>query len=107
MRSIYANLGDPCELLSRCIDPPDDTSVDHALEELISTGAVVVSKKTKTAKEDDDWIRGSISVYEYEVTRLGTVLAQLPLDFHYGLLVVYGAIFGSLNDAIIIAGKYF
>ncbi|CAG8556777.1 15728_t:CDS:10 [Funneliformis mosseae] len=100
LRSIYANLGDPRELLSHCIDPPDDNAVDYALEDLEITGAVV---SKEIAKEEDDWVQGSIVSYEYEVTRLGTVLAQLPLDLHSGLLVVYGAIFGSLYDTIIIA----
>ena len=105
LRSIYANLGDPRELLSHCLDPPDDTAVDYAIEDLEATGAVI--KSNKIAKEVDDWIQGSEISYEYEVTRLGTVLARLPLDLHSGLLVVYGAIFGSLYDTMIIAGNYY
>ncbi|CAB4374827.1 unnamed protein product [Rhizophagus irregularis] len=101
LRSIYANLGDPRELLSHCLDPPDDTAVDYAIEDLEATGAVI--KSSKISKEVDDWVQGSVLSCEYEVTRLGTVLAQLPLDLHSGLLVVYGTIFGSLYDAMIIA----
>ncbi|GES75825.1 probable ATP-dependent RNA helicase spindle-E [Rhizophagus clarus] len=101
LRSIYANLGDPRELLSHCLDPPDDTAVDYAIEDLEATGAVI--KSSKISKEVDDWIQGSVITYEYEVTRLGAVLAQLPLDLHSGLLVVYGAIFGSLYDTMVIA----
>ena len=104
LRSIYANLGDPRELLSHCLDPPDVTSVNNAIEDLEATGAVIKSREI--AKEDDGWIQGSVISYEYEVTRLGTVLAQLPLDLHSGLLVVYGAIFGCLYDAMIIAGNF-
>ncbi|CAH1764356.1 12892_t:CDS:10 [Entrophospora sp. SA101] len=102
LRCIYGNLGDPRELLSHCIDPPDDTAVEYALEDLETTGAVTKSKEN--IKESDDWVQGSLVTYEYEVTRLGTILAQVPLDIHSGLLVVYGAIFGALYDCMIIAG---
>lgn len=103
MRCIYANFGDPRELLSHCIDPPEDMAVDRALDDLESTGAVI--RTNELFKESDDWIHGDKVSYEYGVTRLGTVLAQLPLDLHSGLLVVYGALFGALYDALIIAGK--
>ncbi|CAG8575612.1 381_t:CDS:2, partial [Racocetra fulgida] len=83
-------------------DPPDDTAVDYALEDLEATGAV--TKSVPIIRETDDWVQGSITTYEYEVTRLGSILAQLPIDLHSGLLVVYGAIFGSLYDTMIIAG---
>ncbi|CAG8514169.1 20727_t:CDS:10 [Dentiscutata erythropus] len=101
LRCIYANFGDPRTLLSHCIDPPDDTAVDYALEDLETTGAV--TKSNPIIKETDDWVQGSVITYEYEVTRLGSILAQLPIDLHSGLLVVYGAIFGSLYDTMIIA----
>ncbi|RHZ52792.1 hypothetical protein Glove_457g47 [Diversispora epigaea] len=101
LRCIYANFGDPRELLSHCIDPPEDMAVDYALEDLESTGAVI--KTHEHFKENGDWIHGDKVSYEYEVTRLGTVLAQLPLDLHSGLLVVYGALFGALYDTLIIA----
>ncbi|RIB06754.1 P-loop containing nucleoside triphosphate hydrolase protein [Gigaspora rosea] len=101
LRCIYANFGDPRTLLSRCVDPPDDTAVDYALEDLETTGAV--TKSNPIIRETDDWVQGSVITYEYEVTRLGSILAQLPIDLHSGLLVVYGAIFGSLYDTMIIA----
>ncbi|CAG8623107.1 16876_t:CDS:10, partial [Gigaspora margarita] len=82
-------------------DPPDDTAVDYALEDLETTGAV--TKSNPIIRETDDWVQGSVITYEYEVTRLGSILAQLPIDLHSGLLVVYGAIFGSLYDTMIIA----
>jgi HrpA-like RNA helicase len=102
LRSIYANLGDPRELLSHCIDPPDDTAVDLALTDLQTAGAIIEARDV--IEESDDWICGSRLSCEYQVTRLGAVLAQLPLDLHSGLLVVYGAVFGALEDAVIIAG---
>ncbi|CAG8629818.1 5651_t:CDS:10, partial [Acaulospora morrowiae] len=101
LRCIYATFGDPRELLSHCIDPPDDTAVDYALEDLEATGAVI--KTNETFREYDDHAQGNKPSYEYEVTRLGAILAQLPLDLHSGLLVVYGALFGVLYDAMIIA----
>ncbi|CAH1756838.1 1671_t:CDS:10 [Entrophospora sp. SA101] len=101
LRCIYGNLGDPQELLSHCIDPPDDTAIEHALEDLEVTGAVIKSKKN--IKGSDDWVQGGLVAYEYEITRLGIILAQVPLDLHSGLLVIYGAIFGALYDCMIIA----
>nr|CAG8434648.1 1416_t:CDS:10 [Entrophospora candida] len=101
LRCIHGNLGDPQELLSHCIDPPDDTAIEHALEDLEATGAVIKSKKN--IKGSDDWVQGGLVAYEYEITRLGIILAQVPLDLHSGLLVIYGAIFGALYDCMIIA----
>ena len=104
MRTIHADLGDPRELLSNCIDPPDECAVDQAIAELEAIGAIVTTKQTL---EEDGWFRGSVTVHKYEITKLGGILAQLPLDLHTGLLVVHGAIFGALYDTMIIAGKHF
>ncbi|KAG9300715.1 hypothetical protein G9A89_023513 [Geosiphon pyriformis] len=101
LRCIYANISEPREILKNCIDPPDDTAVDLALDDLEAIGAI--SKSNPIIQETEDWVQGSVISYEYDVTRLGTILAQLPLDLHSGLLVVYGIIFGVLDYALIIA----
>ncbi|CAG8542535.1 6158_t:CDS:2 [Paraglomus occultum] len=100
LRSIYANLGDPRDLLARCIDPPSDDAIDLAIEDLLTIGAIF--KSSETHEDNDGWIR-TISFIEYRATELGKILAQLPLDLHSGLLVRYGLIFGVSNHSIIIA----
>ncbi|RUP50890.1 hypothetical protein BC936DRAFT_137209 [Jimgerdemannia flammicorona] len=110
LRCIDARLGDPRAILARCIDPPEDATVDVALDDLVTIGAVIKRKVAVEFEEDDDdddddvWVRTNEFVFEYEVTMLGRVLARLPLDLHAGLLVVYGALFGQLREAIIMAG---
>lgn len=105
LRCIDARLGDPKEILSRCIDPPENASVDVALEDLVGIGAVVIREVAAPADdEDEEWARSKPVVYEYEVTMLGRVLARLPLDLYAGLLVVYGVLYGQLQEAMIMAG---
>lgn len=37
-----------------------------------------------------------------ELTFLGTVLTQLPVDLHLGKLIVLGHVFGCLEECLII-----
>ncbi|RUS22619.1 hypothetical protein BC937DRAFT_88225 [Endogone sp. FLAS-F59071] len=105
LRCIDARLGDPKEILSRCIDPPENESVDVAFEDLVGIGAVVIREVAAPADDEDEmWVRSKAVVYEYEVTMLGRVLARLPLDLYAGLLVIYGVLYGQLHEAMIMAG---
>ncbi|KAJ3560285.1 hypothetical protein NPX13_g9355 [Xylaria arbuscula] len=67
--------------LSRTPTPPDITAVENAIQMLQRLGAL-----------DGD-----------ELTALGQQLAMIPADLRCGKLMVYGAIFGCLDDSITIA----
>ncbi|KAK5657292.1 hypothetical protein OQA88_3354 [Cercophora sp. LCS_1] len=67
--------------LSRAPTPPDSTAVDGAVSMLRRIGAL-----------DGD-----------ELTALGEQLALIPADLRCGKLMVYGSIFGCLDDSVSIA----
>ncbi|KAK5630812.1 hypothetical protein RRF57_006527 [Xylaria bambusicola] len=67
--------------LGRTPTPPDITAVENAISMLQRMGAL-----------DGD-----------ELTALGQQLAMIPADLRCGKLMVYGAIFGCLDDSITIA----
>ncbi|KAI1312773.1 DEAD/DEAH box helicase [Xylaria venustula] len=67
--------------LNRTPTPPDITAVENALKMLQRMGAL-----------DGD-----------ELTALGQQLAMIPADLRCGKLMVYGAIFGCLDESITIA----
>ncbi|CAI5731789.1 unnamed protein product [Peronospora destructor] len=67
------------EFLRTCLDPPDDTSVYDALEELFEIGAL--------NRENE------------ELTTLGAHLARLPVDVKVGKLLLLGALFGVFDAA--------
>ncbi|KAF4319907.1 hypothetical protein BBO99_00001576 [Phytophthora kernoviae] len=67
------------EFLRACIDPPDDVSIQDALEELFEIGAL--------NREDE------------ALTKLGAHLARLPVDVKVGKLLLLGALFGVFDAA--------
>ena len=75
------------ELLSKFIQPPEVSQVDHALELLSNLGAL--SKNSEDAS----------------VTLLGNIVASLPVDVNFGRLVVFGALFGMTCDAVVMAAS--
>ncbi|KAM5342614.1 hypothetical protein ACJ41O_013580 [Fusarium nematophilum] len=72
---------DVAGFLGRSPTPPDATAIDGAMKLLRRMGAL-----------DGD-----------ELTAMGQQLAMLPADLRCGKLMVFGAIFGCLDDCVIIA----
>ena len=75
------------ELLSKVIQPPEVSQVDHALELLANLGAL--SENSEDAS----------------VTLLGNIVTSLPIDVNFGRLVVFGALFGMTCDAVVMAAS--
>ncbi|KAL7692617.1 putative DNA helicase, ATP-dependent, RecQ type, Helicase-associated domain-containing protein [Plasmopara halstedii] len=67
------------DFLRMCLDPPDDKSIQDALDELFEIGAL--------NREDEG------------VTELGSHLVQLPVDVKVGKLLLLGALFGVFDAA--------
>ncbi|KAG4056889.1 ATP-dependent RNA helicase [Phytophthora cactorum] len=67
------------EFLRACLDPPDEVSIQDALEELFEIGAL--------DREDE------------ALTKLGAHLARLPVDVKVGKLLLLGALFGVFDAA--------
>ena len=85
------SMGSPKDLLALAMDPPDLRSIRRTVLALKEMGALLTTARGVQCKEDGD------------LTVLGEVVARLPVDVKLGKLVVFGHIFGVLEEAIIIA----
>ncbi|XP_062851750.1 ATP-dependent RNA helicase TDRD9 [Trichomycterus rosablanca] len=86
------DMGDPRSLLSTALTPPNLADIERTVLQLKEMGALsVCSSKVKR--------------FDGELTFLGRVLAHLPVDLHFGKLIVLGHVFGCLEESIIIAAS--
>ncbi|XP_068255333.1 ATP-dependent RNA helicase TDRD9 isoform X1 [Nyctibius grandis] len=84
-------MGGPKALLATALSPPSLGDIERAILQLKELGAL----KTCVQTEENP--------YDGELTFLGRVLAQLPVDLHLGKLIVLGHVFGCLEECLIIA----
>ena len=80
------SMGSPKDLLALAMDPPDLRSIRRTVLALKEMGALLTTARGVQCKEDGD------------LTVLGEVVARLPVDVKLGKLVVFGHIFGVLED---------
>ncbi|XP_075699987.1 ATP-dependent RNA helicase TDRD9 isoform X2 [Rhinoderma darwinii] len=85
------DMGEPRALLATALSPPNVSDIERTIFLLKEVGALAVSVK---AEENP---------YDGELTFLGRVLAQLPVDLQLGKLIVLGHVFGCLDECLIIA----
>ncbi|KAK9468670.1 P-loop containing nucleoside triphosphate hydrolase protein [Lipomyces arxii] len=78
------NVADAAGFLAEAIDPPDGLSVEAARTTLVAVGGL---------DEDTD-----------KLTALGRHMSSIPTDLKCAKLMVYGAIFGCLDVAVVAAG---
>lgn len=92
LKSKMLNMGEPKALLALSLDPPNLSNLRNTILLLKEVGALL----------DKDQ---NIQEFDGEMTPLGHVMAQLPLDVHVSKLIILGQLFGVLQDAIIIAAS--
>ncbi|XP_077036874.1 ATP-dependent RNA helicase TDRD9 [Agelaius phoeniceus] len=85
------DMGKPKALLATALSPPSVGDIERTILQLKELGALTTSLQT----EED--------LHDGELTFLGMVLTQLPLDLHLGKLIVLGHVFGCLEECLIIA----
>ncbi|XP_018411618.1 PREDICTED: putative ATP-dependent RNA helicase TDRD9 [Nanorana parkeri] len=85
------DMGEPRALLATALSPPNVSDIERTILLLKEVGALAVSGKQEE------------NPYDGELTFLGRVLAQLPVDLQLGKLVVLGHVFGCLDECLIIA----
>ncbi|NWY26175.1 TDRD9 helicase, partial [Pheucticus melanocephalus] len=85
------DMGKPKALLATALSPPSVGDIERTIVQLKELGALTTSLQT----EED--------LHDGELTFLGMVLTQLPLDLHLGKLIVLGHVFGCLEECLIIA----
>ncbi|NXL38850.1 TDRD9 helicase, partial [Glaucidium brasilianum] len=84
------DMGGPKALLATALSPPSMGDIERTILYLKELGAL----KTCVQTEDP---------HDGELTFLGRVLVQLPVDLHLGKLIVLGHVFGCLEECLIIA----
>ncbi|XP_055969720.1 ATP-dependent RNA helicase TDRD9 [Sorex fumeus] len=86
------DMGEPRALLATALSPPSLSDIERTILLLKEVGALAVSGQ----REDEN-------PHDGELTFLGRVLAQLPVNQQLGKLIVLGHIFGCLDECLIIA----
>ncbi|NWY52909.1 TDRD9 helicase, partial [Chionis minor] len=85
------DMGPPKALLATALSPPSVGDIERTILQLKELGALTTSTETEE------------NLHDGELTFLGKVLLQLPLDLHLGKLIVLGHVFGCLEECLIIA----
>ncbi|NXH77020.1 TDRD9 helicase, partial [Hydrobates tethys] len=85
------DMGGPKTLLATALSPPSLGDIERTILHLKELGALTTCVQTEEDPHDG------------ELTFLGRVLAQLPVDLHLGKLIVLGHVFGCLEECLIIA----
>ncbi|KAJ8411736.1 hypothetical protein AAFF_G00153740 [Aldrovandia affinis] len=88
------DMGDPRSLLSTALSPPNISDIERTVLQLKELGAL-------TVKQDGEGQRR----FDGELTFLGRVLANLPVDLHLGKMIVLGHVFGCLEECLITAAS--
>ncbi|XP_050405391.2 ATP-dependent RNA helicase TDRD9 [Patella vulgata] len=84
------DMGEPKALLGLALSPPRLDEIERTVLNLKEAGALATGVHGITSKHDGD------------LTYIGRVLADLPLDIRIGKLLVLGHVFGLLEECIII-----
>lgn len=86
------DMGEPRALLATALSAPSIDDIEHTILVLKEIGALAISTNAEEENPHDG-----------ELTFLGMVLAQLPVDLLLGKLIVLGHVFGCLEECLIIA----
>ncbi|XP_066468396.1 ATP-dependent RNA helicase TDRD9 [Tiliqua scincoides] len=86
------DMGEPIALLATALSPPKISDIERTVLQLKEIGALAVGVHSEGENQ-----------YDGELSFLGRVLAQLPVDQRLGKLIVLGNVFGCLEECLIIA----
>ncbi|XP_044009648.1 probable ATP-dependent RNA helicase spindle-E [Aphidius gifuensis] len=92
LKAKVMNMEKPHALLALSLDPPDLKNLCKAVLTLKETGALLIADK------NDDPFDG-------EITDLGKIMAELPVDVHITKLIMLGHVFSVLQDAIVMGAS--
>ncbi|OWK56106.1 putative ATP-dependent RNA helicase TDRD9 [Lonchura striata] len=85
------DMGEPKALLATALSPPSAGDIERTILQLKELGALTTCVQTEE------------NLHDGELTFLGMILTQLPVDLHLGKLIVLGHVFGCLEECLIIA----
>ncbi|KAK9299728.1 hypothetical protein QLX08_007354 [Tetragonisca angustula] len=92
LKSKLLDMGEPKAILALSLDPPDLRNLEKTILLLKETGALLNKIN-------------EIQPFDGELTDLGQVMANLPLNIHLSKLIMLGHVFSVLKDTIIIAAS--
>ncbi|NWR50899.1 TDRD9 helicase, partial [Regulus satrapa] len=84
-------IGEPKALLATALSPPSMGDIERTIVQLKELGALTTC------------VQAEGSLHDGELTFLGMVLTELPVDLLLGKLIVLGHVFGCLEECLIIA----
>lgn len=85
------DMDEPKAMLALCLDPPDLGDIERAILVLKEVSALTTT------------VNGIFYPYDGDLTFVGKVMAQLPLDVCVSKMILLGFVFGVVDDCIIIA----
>uniref|UniRef100_A0A182T323 Probable ATP-dependent RNA helicase spindle-E n=1 Tax=Anopheles maculatus TaxID=74869 RepID=A0A182T323_9DIPT len=91
LKTKLLDMGPPHTILALAMSPPNLSDVSNTVLQLKEAGALL-----RTAK-------GVYDVQDGDITYLGQLMSQIPVDISLAKLVVLGYVFSVLEEAIIIA----
>lgn len=91
LKSKILDMGEPKAILALAMDPPNLSNLQNTILMLKEIGALLNISDN--------------SALDGELTSLGRVMANLPLNVHLTKLIVLGHVFDVLQDAIIMAAS--
>ncbi|XP_071415481.1 ATP-dependent RNA helicase TDRD9 [Pithys albifrons albifrons] len=84
------DMGNPKTLLATALSPPNVDDIERTIDQLKELGALTCVQREENLQDG-------------ELTFLGKVLIQLPVDLYFGKLIFLGHVFGCLEECLIIA----
>ncbi|XP_003705228.2 tudor domain containing 9 protein spindle E isoform X1 [Megachile rotundata] len=90
LKAKLLDMGEPKAILALSLDPPDLGNLERTILLLKEAGALL--NKTN-----------EIQQFDGELTDLGRIMANLPVNIHVSKLIMLGHVFSVLKDTIIIA----
>lgn len=90
LKSKLFNMGEPKALLALALSPPNLADIERTILSLKEVGAL-----SSAVGEDSN-------PHDGDLTFIGRVLAELPVDIRIGKLLVLGHVFGVLEECLII-----
>ncbi|KAJ7352991.1 hypothetical protein OS493_032930 [Desmophyllum pertusum] len=86
------DIGPPKAVLRLALQPPDSDDIERTVLLLKQVGALTIVMKN-----------GTINPCDGELTFIGKVLGNLPIDVHLGKLLVLAYVFGCLEECLVIS----
>lgn len=88
--------GEPRKILSLAINPPKLSDIERTVLLLKEVGALTLRHKNVSGIYVNN-------PYDGDLTYVGSVMANLPIDVRFSKLILLGHAFGKLRETIIIA----